>query len=68
MAINWTEAQIEQIVASVMKNLGHGAPDADCQWDSKSYCGRSLIPRKRDSTSMENPLFGLQRNMVLPEE
>ena len=43
MAINWTEAQIEQIVASVMKNLGHGAPDADCQWNSTSYCGRNLI-------------------------
>ena len=43
MAINWTEADIEKIIAEVMKNLGSGAPAAECQWNSKSYCGRSYI-------------------------
>ena len=43
MAINWTEADIEKIVAQVMNNLGSGTAAADCQWNSKSYQGRSFI-------------------------
>ena len=42
MAINWTEAQIEQVVASVIKSL---APEACavCTWDSQSYAGRKFV-------------------------
>ena len=46
MAINWTEAQIEEVVASVIKSLkGDAAPAAcaACEWDSVSYRGRKLI-------------------------
>ncbi|MBQ9084206.1 MAG: aldehyde dehydrogenase EutE [Clostridia bacterium] len=45
MAINWTEAQIEQVVASVLRSLGTQVTEkaTGCQWDSTSYCGRKLI-------------------------
>ena len=44
MAINWTDAQIEEVVASVIRNLKGEAPAVDCKnWDSTQYCGRRLI-------------------------
>ena len=43
MAINWTEAQIEEVVAAVIKNLNGGAPVAKSGWDSTQYNGRRLI-------------------------
>ena len=45
MANNWTEAQINEIVASVLKQMNNGAaaPAADKQWDSTQYAGRKLI-------------------------
>ena len=43
MAINWTEADIEKIIVQVVRNLGAGVPEAECQWNSKSYQGRSFI-------------------------
>lgn len=43
MAINWTEAQIEEVVASVIKSLGGGVPKTNSGWDSTQYCGRRLI-------------------------
>ena len=33
MAINWTEAQIEEVIAQVLKNLNGGAPTAKNAWD-----------------------------------
>ncbi len=42
MAINWTEAQIEEVVSAVIKNLG-GAPQKKTGWDSTQYNGRKLI-------------------------
>ena len=43
MAINWTEAQIEQIVASVMKGLT-GEPGAKaCEYSGESYNGKKYI-------------------------
>ncbi len=42
MAINWTEAQIEEVIASVIKNLG-GVSTAKNDWDSTQYNGRKLI-------------------------
>lgn len=42
MAINWTEAQIEEVVAAVIKNLG-GATTAKSGWDSTQYNGRRFI-------------------------
>ncbi len=43
MAINWTEAQIEEVVSAVLKNLGGGSPQKKCGWDSTQYDGRRLI-------------------------
>lgn len=43
MAINWTEAQIEEVVASVIKSLGGGVTKTNSGWDSTQYCGRKLI-------------------------
>ncbi|MBQ7319521.1 MAG: aldehyde dehydrogenase EutE [Clostridia bacterium] len=42
MAINWTEAQIGEIVAAVLKEVSTESV-ASCKWDSTSYCGRKLI-------------------------
>ena len=46
MAINWTEAQIEQVVASVLRSLGTTTTTekTTCTgWDSTGYCGRKFI-------------------------
>ncbi len=43
MAINWTEAEIEEVVASVVKSLRGDAFAEKSEWDSKSYAGRRLI-------------------------
>ncbi len=44
MAINWTEAQIQEVIASVIKNLGAEAPAAGkTGWSSTEYEGRPLI-------------------------
>ncbi len=42
MAINWTEAQIEEVVSAVIKNLG-GALQKKAGWDASQYNGRKLI-------------------------
>ena len=69
MAINWTEAQIEQVVASVIKSL---APEACavCTWDSQSYCGRGLIGVYEDmNDAIEAATRGYKavRSMTLEE-
>ena len=43
MAINWTEAQIEEVIASVLKSLGNGVSTVRSDWDSTQYHGRKLI-------------------------
>jgi propionaldehyde dehydrogenase len=43
MAINWTEAQIEQIVASVMKSLTGDAPSTKCEYSGAGYNGKRFI-------------------------
>ena len=43
MAINWTEAQIEEVVASVLKSLNGGAVSSKDGWDSTQYNGRKLV-------------------------
>ena len=43
MAINWTEAQIEQIIASVMKELKSEAPATKGKYDGSSYIGKKYI-------------------------
>ena len=43
MAINWTEADIQNIVSSVLKSLGTSAPAPKSEWNSTSYNGRRLI-------------------------
>ena len=42
MANNWTEAQISEIVASVLKQINGSAP-ALAPWDATSYGGRKFI-------------------------
>ncbi len=43
MANTWTEAQINEIVASVLKQMNQGAPAAAADWDATQYAGRKLI-------------------------
>ncbi len=43
MAINWTEAQIEQIVASVMKGLKSESPATTGEYDGRGYNGKNYI-------------------------
>ena len=43
MAINWTEAQIEQIVASVMKGLGNEIPKSKCDYNGAGYNSKKYI-------------------------
>ena len=43
MAFNWTEAQIEEVVASVLKNLSVTATVSKNAWDSTQYNGRKLV-------------------------
>ena len=43
MAINWTEAQIEQIVATVMKGLKGEAPATDVEFSGAGYQGKRYI-------------------------
>ncbi len=43
MAINWTEAQIEEVVATVLKNLNGGGVSSKNSWDSTQYNGRKLV-------------------------
>ena len=43
MAINWTEAQIEEVIAAVIRNLGGSAPSKKTGWDASQYNGRKLI-------------------------
>ncbi len=42
MAIQWTDAQIEEVIAKVISNLG-GATAPRSGWDSTQYNGRKLI-------------------------
>ena len=42
MAINWTEAQINEIIGAVLKEIGTEKAPAST-WNSTSYCGRKLI-------------------------
>ena len=44
MAINWTEAQIEQVVASVLKGLkGEASTKAPGNFSAESYEGRRFV-------------------------
>jgi propionaldehyde dehydrogenase len=43
MAINWTEAQIEEIVKAVIANVKSDAPAPSSTWNSVSYCGRAFM-------------------------
>ena len=43
MAINWTEADIERVVASVLKNLKTDTVAPTKNWDATSYAGRQFV-------------------------
>ena len=43
MAIKWTDAQIEEVVSSVIKSMREGAgvnPASACDYSAEGYCGR----------------------------
>ena len=42
MAINWTEAQVAELVAKVVKEIRSEAPVAEKNWDSTQYNGRKF--------------------------
>ena len=42
MAINWTEAQVAELVAKVVSEIRSGSPAATDSWDSTQYNGRKL--------------------------
>ncbi len=43
MAINWTEAQIEEIVKAVIANVKTETKAPAGTWSSTAYCGRSFV-------------------------
>ena len=43
MAINWTEAQIAEVVSKVLAQVQSPAQSSDKEWDSTQYHGRRLI-------------------------
>lgn len=43
MAMNWTEAQIEEVIQAVIQNLNGGVPAARNSWDGSQYNGRKYI-------------------------
>ena len=43
MAMNWTEAQIEEVVASVIKGLKSEGGVSHVEWDAESYNGRRYV-------------------------
>ena len=43
MAMNWTEAQIEEVVASVLKNLQKEAPAVKSAYDGSQYGGKTYV-------------------------
>ena len=43
MAINWTEADIDKVVAEVIKNLSDGCKVSEDKFCAKGYCGREYI-------------------------
>ncbi len=43
MAVNWTEAQIESVIANVIKGLKVETGAGNTEWDAKSYNGRNFI-------------------------
>ncbi|MBQ9728683.1 MAG: aldehyde dehydrogenase EutE [Clostridia bacterium] len=43
MAINWTEAQIEEVIQAVIKSLGGGASAVKNSWDGSQYNSRKYI-------------------------
>ena len=43
MAINWTDAEIEAVVASVIKSISAPTAEKAAEWSSTSYGGRRLV-------------------------
>ena len=44
MAIQWTEAQIAEVVSTVLEQVRAAAPEtASKTWDATSYCGRRFV-------------------------
>ena len=43
MAMNWTEAQIEEVVAAVVKNIKSEKQTAEIGWDAESYNGKRFV-------------------------
>lgn len=43
MAINWNEAELEQIVNKIVSELQSAQPVLEKTWDSTQYCGRRFV-------------------------
>ena len=70
MAINWTEAQIEEVVASVIRGLRPDAPATDRSFCGAGYKGRSYIgvyTDMNDAIEAANAGYKAVRAMSLEE-
>lgn len=70
MAVNWTEAQIEEVVASVVKSLKGDTQAVKTTWDSTQYCGRKFIgifDDMNDAIEAANAGYKAVRAMSLAE-
>ncbi len=71
MAINWTEAQIEQVVASVLAEIKtEGNKRVNSTWDATQYCGRAFIgvyDKMEDAIDAANAGYKAIRAMSLAE-
>ena len=70
MAINWTEAQIEKVVASVINDLRGSTQKSECRYDAKSYEGRALLgvfEDMNDAIAAANAGYKAVRAMSLEE-
>lgn len=70
MAINWTDAQISQIVQSVMAQMNSSAPKVSANWDATQYNGRKFIgiyEDMHDAIAAANEGYKAVRSMTLAE-
>ncbi len=70
MAVNWTEAQIEAVIANVIKGLKADSCIERAEWDAKSYNGRNFIgvyDDMRDAIDAASQGYRAVRAMSLEE-
>ncbi len=70
MAINWTEAQIEQVVQQVVAGMKKDKAPARQSWDPVSYCGRVFVgvyEKMEDAISAAENGYRAVRAMTVAE-